>query len=216
MPLLNPTGGPASAADAGTEFSPSSVSHPCIVNANPADVLPAPDAEIELALHHLPVENGRVTGVTYIKGGQEFFQPADVVLLAGYVYENVRLLLLSKSNAYPDGLSNKHGQVGRHYFSHNQGASVSALFPFALNNWYGAPAQGVSVDNWADDNFDHSALDFIGGGNMWVYTERRPIASVNALATWSTGNPAWGSKWMKQAQLGYLFGAMVPHPVKVV
>jgi gluconate 2-dehydrogenase alpha chain len=139
--------------------------------------------------------NGRVTGVTYVKGGQEYFQPADVVLVAGYVYENVRLLLLSKSKPYPNGLSNNHRQVGRHYFSHNQGASVSALFPFSLNNWYGAPAQGVSVDNWADDNFDHSAVDFIGGGNLWVYTERRPIASINALGVWSLGKPTWGSAW---------------------
>jgi gluconate 2-dehydrogenase alpha chain len=139
--------------------------------------------------------NGRVTGVTYIKGDQEYFQPADAVLVAGYVYENVRLLLLSKSKAYPNGLSNNHGQVGRHYFSHNQGSTVSALFPFDLNNWYGLPAQGVAVDNWADDNFDHSALNFIGGGNMWVYTERRPIASVNALGAWMQGQPGWGSAW---------------------
>src|SRR5579883_901644 len=76
--------------------------------------------------------NGRVTGVTYIKGSEEYFQPADVVLVAGYVYENVRLLLVSKSKAFPSGLSNNHGQVGRHYFSHNQGAAVSALFPFDL------------------------------------------------------------------------------------
>jgi gluconate 2-dehydrogenase alpha chain len=136
----------------------------------------------------IEVDNtGRVSGVTYVKGGQEFFQPADVVLVAGYVYENVRLLLLSKSKAYPNGLSNNHRQVGRHYFSHNQGAAVSALFPFNLNNWYGLPAQGVAVDNWADDNFDHSGLDFIGGGNMWVYTERRPIGSVNALGSVDAG-----------------------------
>src|SRR4030095_8614714 len=48
--------------------------------------------------------NGLVTGVTYVKGTEEFFQPADVVLVAGYVYENVRLLLQSKSKAYPNGL----------------------------------------------------------------------------------------------------------------
>src|SRR5262249_30688666 len=102
---------------------------------------------------------------------------------------------LSKSKAYANGLSNNHGQVGRHYFSHNQGSSVSALFPFDLNNWYGLPAQGVAVDNWADDNFDHSSLNFVGGGNMWVYTERRPIASVNALGAWMPGQPGWGSSW---------------------
>lgn len=145
--------------------------------------------------------NGRAAGVTYVKGDQEYFQPADVVLVAGYVYENVRLLLVSRSTAFPYGLSNNHGQVGRHYFSHNQVAAISALFPFDLNNWYGLPAQGVGVDNWADDNFDHSGLDFIGGGNMWVYTERRPIASVNAIASvngaapWMQNMPLWGSAW---------------------
>ena len=98
------------------------------------------------------------------------------MLLASYTYENVRLLLLSKSKAFPNGLSNNHGQVGRHYFSHNQGGGVTALFPVQLNTWYGLPAQGVAVDNWADDNFDHAGLDFIGGGNLWVYSDRRPIA----------------------------------------
>jgi gluconate 2-dehydrogenase alpha chain len=139
--------------------------------------------------------NGRVAGVNYLKGGQEYFQPADVVLVASYAYENVRLLLLSKSKPYPNGLSNNHGQVGKHYFSHNQGGAVSALFPFNLNNWYGTPAQGIAIDNWADDNFDHSGLDFVGGGNLYVYTERRPMTAVNGVQAWMQDGPNWGSKW---------------------
>ena len=137
--------------------------------------------------------NGRVSGVNYIKGGTEYFQPAKVVLVASYVYENVRLLLLSKSKAFPNGLSNNHGQVGRHYFSHNQIGGVTALFPQRLNNWYGLPAQGVAVDEWADDNFDHAGLDFIGGGNLWVYSDRRPI-SATGMSTYGRA-PRWGSAW---------------------
>lgn len=137
--------------------------------------------------------SGLVSGVTYLQGGEEFFQPARVVLLASFTYENSRLLLLSKSKAYPDGLSNNHGQVGRHYFSHHQGAPVTALFPWSLDAWYGLPAQGVAVDNWADDNFDHSNADFIGGGNLWVMSDRRPIA---AAGTTTFGRaPSWGSAW---------------------
>jgi gluconate 2-dehydrogenase alpha chain len=136
---------------------------------------------------------GRATGVTYLADGQELFQPAKVVLLASYTYENVRLLLLSKSKAYPNGLSNNHGQVGRHYISHHQAAAVSALFPFDLKAWYGLPAQGVAVDDWADDNFDHGGLDFIGGANLWVMSDRRPIsaASMNTFGL----APGWGSRW---------------------
>jgi gluconate 2-dehydrogenase alpha chain len=136
---------------------------------------------------------GRATGVKYLQGGNEYFQPAKIVLLSSYTYENVRLLLLSKSKEFPNGLSNNHGQVGRHYFSHHQGAPVSALFPFDIKAWYGLPAQGVAVDNWADDNFDHAGVDFIGGGNLWVMSDRRPIsaASMNTFGY----APNWGSQW---------------------
>src|SRR5207302_3481946 len=138
-------------------------------------------------------KSGRVTGVNYVKGGQEYFQPAEVVLLAGYTYENVRMLLLSKSKPYPNGLANNRGQVGRHYFTHNTASTLTALFPFDLNNWYGLPAQGIAVDDWADDNFDHSGLDFIGGGNLWVYADRRPIGAAS-MSTFGKA-PAWGSAW---------------------
>jgi gluconate 2-dehydrogenase alpha chain len=138
---------------------------------------------------------GRVTGVNYLVGDNEYFQPARAVLLAGYTYENVRLLLLSASEAFPNGLSNNHGQVGRHYFSHHQGGAVGALFPYDLKAWYGLPAQGVAVDEWADDNFDHSALDFIGGGNLWAMSDRRPIAAAN-MGTFGRTR-AWGSEWKR-------------------
>jgi gluconate 2-dehydrogenase alpha chain len=77
--------------------------------------------------------------------------------------------------------------------SHHTGAMLAALFPFDLNNWYGLPAQGVAVDNWADDNFDHSGLDFIGGGNLWVYSDRRPIGAAS-MSTFGRA-PTWGSSW---------------------
>jgi len=136
---------------------------------------------------------GRAAGVQYLKGGETYIQPAAVVLLAGYTYENTRLLLLSTSAAYPRGLANNRGQVGRHYFTHNQGGGVLALFPHRLNRWYGLPAQGVAVDDWADDNFDHSGLDFIGGGNLWVYSDQRPIAAAS-MPTFGRA-PRWGSQW---------------------
>jgi gluconate 2-dehydrogenase alpha chain len=143
---------------------------------------------------------GRVTGVNYVVGSDEFFQPAKVVLVAGYTYENSRLLLLSKSPAYPNGLSNNHGQVGRHYFSHHQVGGVSALFPFNLRDWYGSPSQGVAVDDFADDNFDHGDVNFIGGGNLWVMSDRRPISAANG-STWGQA-PNWGTAWKAWAKQG--------------
>ena len=141
--------------------------------------------------------NGKVTGVLYIRDGKEYFQPAKVVLVSSYTYENTRLLLLSKSKAYPNGLSNNHGQVGKHYFGHwdaQAGVNVTALFPMDVNTWYGAMlSQGVTVDEWADDTFDHSGLGFIGGASLCAFMEKHPIAAAS-MGTFGRA-PAWGSKW---------------------
>jgi gluconate 2-dehydrogenase alpha chain len=136
--------------------------------------------------------DGRVTGVSYLRNGKEYFQPARAVLLASYTYENSRLLLLSNSKAYPKGLSNNHGQVGRHYFGHWSGF-VTGLFPFDINNWYGLPAQGATVDDWADDHYDHAGLGFIGGTTLHVHTETHPIDAAG-VDTFGRA-PAWGSRW---------------------
>jgi gluconate 2-dehydrogenase alpha chain len=136
--------------------------------------------------------DGRAAGVQYVRDRMEYFQPAKVVLLASYTYENTRLLLLSKSRAYPKGLSNNHGQVGRHYFGHWVD-SVGALFPLDVNLWYGTPAQGVTVDDWADDNYDHSSSGFVGGTTLHVRTERHPIEAADSTTFGRA--PGWGSKW---------------------
>jgi len=149
-------------------------------------------------VRRINVDNsGKVTGVTYIRDGKEFFQPARAVLLGCYTYENIRTLLLSTSSYYPNGLANNRGQVGRHYFGHwdiQGGTLVTALFPFDINIWYGAIAQGVMVDDWADDNFDHSGLGFIGGASLHVYTEKHPIGAA-AMGTFGKVNRRWGSQW---------------------
>ena len=137
--------------------------------------------------------DGRVTGVQYLRDSKEFFQPARVVLLSSYTYENARLLLLSRSKPYPNGLSNNHGQVGKHYFAHWQGGGVVALFPYDLNVWYGTPAQSMVVDDWADDNYDHAGAGFIGGSSLTALTEMHPIEAAG-METFARA-PSWGSRW---------------------
>lgn len=50
--------------------------------------------------------------------GQEYRQEAHHFVLACGAVENARLLLLSKSDAYPDGLANSSGAVGRYFMDH--------------------------------------------------------------------------------------------------
>ena len=131
--------------------------------------------------------HGRAAGVHYVRDGVERFQPARLVILSSYTYENVRLLLTS-------GLANGNGEVGRHFTTHNIVFS-SALFPGRrLNVMSGGAAQGTSVDDWEGDNFDHEGLGFVGGSTMQMCMEQKPIALARGVPP---SVPRWGSEWKR-------------------
>jgi choline dehydrogenase-like flavoprotein len=69
-------------------------------------------------LEHDPAGE-RVTGAVYATpDGSEYRQEADEFVLAAGGVETPRLLLLSKSDRYPDGLANSSGAVGRYFMDH--------------------------------------------------------------------------------------------------
>jgi gluconate 2-dehydrogenase alpha chain len=142
-------------------------------------------------------KDGRASGVTYLKNGRMHFQPAKMVILAGYIYENARLMLLSTSKAFPRGLSNNHGQVGANYMGHGlASASVMGVFKGQrLNLYSGSLGQYTAVDNWDADNFDHTGLGFISGGMVSATMESKPIGTANTtppdVPTWGSAYKAW-------------------------
>lgn len=136
--------------------------------------------------------DGLASGVRYLKGNAVHFQPARAVLLAGYTYENTRLLLLSKSSAFPNGLSNNHGQVGRHYLAHVRAGANGVIPGRRLNRFSGTASQWTAVDDFDSDFFDHAGLGFIGGGTMAAGMEVKPIG---AARTTPPSIPRWGSAW---------------------
>lgn len=142
--------------------------------------------------------DGRVTGVDYLQGGRRYHQPASVVVLSTYVYENSRLLLLSRSKAYPHGLSNNHGQVGKGYISHLYMTGYG-VFPGRRMNVYGGPtAQFTAVDDWDSDNFDHKGLGFVGGASLFAGMEGKPIATARTRPP--SLKRGWGSEWKSWMQ----------------
>ena len=152
---------------------------------------------------------GRASGVRYLDGGVERFQAARVVLLATFVYENTRLLLRSAGPDWPDGLSNRAGQVGRHYTAHVTPVVWGAFPGRKLNAWNGAWGQATCIDDWNSDNFDHDGLGFVSGGMLTVPHELKPIMLASAPLPPSV--PRWGSAWKRWlagngASLGYAVG----------
>jgi gluconate 2-dehydrogenase alpha chain len=139
---------------------------------------------------------GKATGVSYIDvTGRSQFQEADVVLVSAYMLSNVRLLLLSRSPAHADGIGNDRGLVGTNYTYQLGGGGSSGLFEGErLNQFMGNGAMMALIHDFNADNFDHSDLDFIGGGSISAGGgERNPVGSVGGVPTAS--GTTWGAEW---------------------
>ena len=89
---------------------------------------------------------GRATGVHYVRGGQERFQRARMIAVAGYSIETPRLLLNSASARFPDGLCNDFDQVGRYLMV--QGAPQTAGRFEDEVRMYKAPPPEVSSEDF--------------------------------------------------------------------
>jgi len=91
-------------------------------------------------------ESGRATGVVYWRDGVERFQRARMVAVAGYSIETPRLLLMSATKRWPDGLCNEHDQVGRYLMV--QGAPQTAGRFSDEVRMYKAPPPEVSTEHF--------------------------------------------------------------------
>ena len=92
--------------------------------------------------------DGLAGGVRYVRDGREHVQRARFVFLSAHAFENVRLLLCSRSSAHPRGLANGNGQVGRNAMSHLY-VGVDGVFPGRkLNRFGGTWPQCTSVDDF--------------------------------------------------------------------
>lgn len=133
----------------------------------------------------IEVDNtGKATGLTYIgRDGREHFQPARIILVSGYTMSNTRLLMLSRSEAHPDGIGNARGQLGRNATHQINGAPALGLFQGErFNTYMGNTATTHAVYEFTGDNFDHSGLGFLGGAQIFPSAgERLPIGNMEGI-----------------------------------
>ena len=143
---------------------------------------------------NLDATRKRAVSVTYVDGeGRELEQPADLVLLSSYVFNNARLLLLSGIGEPYDPAAGR-GVVGRNY-AYQTTSDVEVFFEEKeLNRFMGAGALSTVIDDLNGDNFDHAGLGFVGGGMLQAASfGSRPIAAASV----PEGTPRWGSGWKK-------------------
>ncbi|HXZ19303.1 MAG TPA: GMC family oxidoreductase, partial [Candidatus Acidoferrales bacterium] len=158
----------------------------------------------ESYVHEIRTDSmGRVTGVAYFdKAKRENFQKANAVVVCANGAETPRLLLLSKSAQFPDGLANSSGLVGRHLMF-NATATANALFEHPLNEYKSQVVTRVVHDFYELD----PKLGFCGGGGMDMRFDQMPIGfALNGLPP---GAPQWGAEFKKQVQNNFTRTAYV-------
>lgn len=103
----------------------------------------------------------RVSGCVYIDAnGVEHFAPASVVCVSASAIESARLLLLSRSARFPNGLANDEGQVGRNLQFHAVTMGQALFGDFAPHR---SPFLGRSI---ADHYFLPGDVADIAKGGM--------------------------------------------------
>jgi choline dehydrogenase-like flavoprotein len=133
---------------------------------------------------------GRVIGVTYFdEDRKDVFQRAKAVVLSANSVETPKLLLLSATGAFRDGLANSSGQVGRN-FMNNITVGASALFDHEINAWKGAESGRVILDFLEVPR----QLGLYGGGGIFMGGGHDPNGG-----SWP-GEPRWGREWKKRAK----------------
>ena len=136
----------------------------------------------------------RVTGVSYtnVLNGEEFEQPANLVLLCAYAINNVHLMLLSGIGEPYDPVGQK-GVVGKNY-CYQTGVGATLFFEGRhFNPFMSAGGSNTTIDdfniNWAFDRGPHGfvgAYNVAAGFNTALPIGYRPVPR---------GTPQWGKAW---------------------
>lgn len=131
---------------------------------------------------------GKASGVAYFDArNREHFQNARAVIVCANGAETPRLLLMSASSRFPDGLANSSGLVGKHLMF-NYSTRIGAVFEHELNEYKSVQVTRVLHDFYESD----PKRGFYGGGGLDARIGPQP--AMWALRAGDEG-PSWGAAY---------------------
>jgi len=144
----------------------------------------------------------KATGVVYLNvlNGEEYFQPAKMVILCAYGLNNAHLMMVSGIGKIYNPQTGD-GLLGKNY-CYQTGTGATLFFEDKLFHPYMATGGiGMGIDDFhANWNFDRSPYGFIGGSTIGAgLYGGRPIG----FRPTPPGSPAWGSKWKEEVSHWY-------------
>ena len=141
----------------------------------------------------------RVTGAIYIdKNGRERKQMARTVIVCANSIGTPRLLLNSKSAAFPDGLANSSGLVGKRLMMHPFGL-VIGHYEEDLESWIGPSGQLIKTYQFYETD---ESRGFVRGAKWGGMSAGGPLSAKGFVGSdvFTDGGKvedAWGINWHK-------------------
>lgn len=143
------------------------------------------------------VKTGKARGVAFVdtETGRSYEARARVVVLAASTLETARLMLLSKSRLYPNGIGNSSGHVGHNFCEHVMGPSAAALLkdligkPHTLDD--GRPG-GFYIPRFR--NLSDKRQDFIRGYGF------EGSSGIGMFPDNATSTPGYGAGYKKSVR----------------
>ncbi|MEK7402145.1 MAG: GMC family oxidoreductase [Gemmatimonadota bacterium] len=150
----------------------------------------------------------RARGVRVVDSNtmQDIEFTARVVFLCASTIESVRLLLNSRSSAFPEGLANSSGLLGRYVMDHHYGSGASgAVRGFTDRRTTGRRPNGIYIARFRNVKSQHP--DFLRGygmqggsgrggwgrgGSMPGYGPAFKQSLIEDLGPWSLSASGWG------------------------
>ena len=141
--------------------------------------------------------NGKAQAVIYFDAdGKERKIFGRAIVVAGNAVETPRLLLMSTSGRYPNGIANSSGLVGKYFIEHID-VVTWARFAERVDAWRGVPTGGMAQD-FCETNrrngFARGWMFLVNNSNQW------PLAVAK-------DSPGWGAK--HRARMKEMFGHVV-------
>ena len=122
-------------------------------------------------------DRGLIDAAIYIdRSGNEQVQRGRVFLLAANGIGTARLLLLSRSSRFPNGLANSSGLVGKRLMMHPY-AEVKGIFDEHLDSWLGPAGQNIySMEFYETD----ASRGFVRGAKWAAMPTGGPLLALSS------------------------------------
>jgi choline dehydrogenase-like flavoprotein len=137
----------------------------------------------QAVVHQIDVNSqGQVTGLRFKRpNGDEQRAIAHIYVIAAHAIETPKILLMSRTDALPNGVANSSDQVGRNLMDHpvqlSWALAREPLYP------YRSPLENAGIENFRDGEFrrERSAFRMAIGEDGWSFPGSPPTAVASEL-----------------------------------